>query len=1202
MVSSLLCCRHIEGTTLLHEYEACFSSRKRMKVASSVVPDKDHLSDVESSMELSLGCLNDSHNFAACCDGDEKVGSNSRTEISCQSNGNSGDVNQSFVVSGSSNDNKTHTLSSLPSYVTGWMYVNHNGQMCGPYIQDQLYEGLATGFLPEELPVYPILNGALTNSVPLKYFKQYPDHVATGFAYLAAATSGLKQSRDCPTDSHCNTQSSGKYCGFGSMNKVFSSGEACLPTAPFVPLSGESSWLFEDDEGRKHGPHTLIELYSWFHFGYLNNSVMIYHIENKFEPFTLQSLLNTWGMARGGAVTMSNAESEETDLSVNLISTVFDELCCQLHSGIMKAARRFMLDEIVSHIISDFMATKKVHKQSKPEAIHLSIETSASEGKMYKALHGRKDYTTYGCEAEVSSIIEQQCSPSAMMPSICLKSVGNFENFWVTYVVVCRVLLDSCMEVMWNAVFYDTIAEYSSRWRKRKRWYTPVSVELSIPSKQYVEPCAKVAVENRQVEQECSECESDFPPGFEIMANSVDTNISDDILEIVLADLHLSVKMSLIEYIESLLEEQVRKVVYSPEVAEFTEVASDAFSVNGCMTGQDPPRMISVSKASPSNNVQLASQSEERFHQKTVNEGQTSITNILPSVFNNLQVPLDDPCHKVLFDKLRPMKFEGSSRTCITSQARRVKPSRSDESVPRMTLDAVLTVCRLRVHDVVLRELKLMLVDDAILGTSMTLTPLKKLLRSDHSEGLGSGRLDENSFDEFKKYGHRSSRVLELSGKHTYYRKKKLARRNSGSVSQSAATAGSIRLLRQSVQKSRKHEISEGIPENARLENAVVNAERYAVQSCRNDVHNAADALGDSFLLDNVCNKKFEKVSREVKAREDLASRSRKTTSFSTQDTKDLEKIARSRSKKFAKLDLQSSGCLEKMPNNPASKVVKLKRKQVEDDMAQSQSRKVLRVSKGAGKQAASKHVTIEKVRMTCKSRKGAPFPQSEGCTRCSVNGWEWRKWSLNASPADRARARGTTRVHAQNIISNAPGSQSSSIKGLSARTNRVKLRNLLAAAEGADLLKATQLKARKKRLRFQRSMIHDWGLVALEPIEAEDFVIEYVGELIRPRISDIRERHYEKMGIGSSYLFRLDDGYVVDATKRGGIARFINHSCEPNCYTKVISVEGQKKIFIYAKRHIAAGEEITYNYKFPLEEKKIPCNCGSRRCRGSLN
>ncbi|KAI7750718.1 hypothetical protein M8C21_013020 [Ambrosia artemisiifolia] len=76
---------------------------------------------------------------------------------------------------------------------------------------------------------------------------------------------------------------------------------------------------------------------------------------------------------------------------------------------------------------------------------------------------------------------------------------------------------------------------------------------------------------------------------------------------------------------------------------------------------------------------------------------------------------------------------------------------------------------------------------------------------------------------------------------------------------------------------------------------------------------------------------------------------------------------------------------------------------------------------------------------------------------------------------------------------------------------------------------------------------------VALEPIEAEDFVIEYVGELIRSRISDIRERHYEKMGISSSYLFRLDDGFVVDATKRGGIARFINHSCEPNCDVLII-------------------------------------------------
>ncbi|KAL0440577.1 UNVERIFIED_CONTAM: Histone-lysine N-methyltransferase ATXR7 [Sesamum latifolium] len=85
-----------------------------------------------------------------------------------------------------------------PAYVSGWMYVNQNGQMCGPYIQHQLYEGLYTGFLPDELPVYPVLNGNLLNPVPLNYFKQFPDHVATGFVYLNVPAPRGKESRnDC---------------------------------------------------------------------------------------------------------------------------------------------------------------------------------------------------------------------------------------------------------------------------------------------------------------------------------------------------------------------------------------------------------------------------------------------------------------------------------------------------------------------------------------------------------------------------------------------------------------------------------------------------------------------------------------------------------------------------------------------------------------------------------------------------------------------------------------------------------------------------------------------------------------------------------------------------------------------------------------------------------------------------------------------
>lgn len=79
----------------------------------------------------------------------------------------------------------------------------------------------------------------------------------------------------------------------------------------------------------------------------------------------------------------------------------------------------------------------------------------------------------------------------------------------------------------------------------------------------------------------------------------------------------------------------------------------------------------------------------------------------------------------------------------------------------------------------------------------------------------------------------------------------------------------------------------------------------------------------------------------------------------------------------------------------------------------------------------------------------------------------------------------------------------------------------------------------------FGKSSIHDWGLFALEDIGPDEMVIEYVGHVVRPVLSDVRETRYEKQGIGSSYLFRIDQDYVVDATKCGNLARFINHSCD---------------------------------------------------------
>jgi len=171
-------------------------------------------------------------------------------------------------------------------------------------------------------------------------------------------------------------------------------------------------------------------------------------------------------------------------------------------------------------------------------------------------------------------------------------------------------------------------------------------------------------------------------------------------------------------------------------------------------------------------------------------------------------------------------------------------------------------------------------------------------------------------------------------------------------------------------------------------------------------------------------------------------------------------------------------------------------------------------------------------------------------------------------------------------------------------RTQRRRLQNALAMSDlpADDAFTINQLRGRQKKLRFDRSGIHDWGVFAMEPIEANDVVIEYIGEYVRTAVADLREQAYEASGLGSSYLFRVDAEWIIDATKKGNMARFINHSCDPNCMTRVVMVNGRKRIVIYSKRRIEPGEELVYDYKFPLEDVKIPCLCGTRKCRGFLN
>ncbi|KAJ4958628.1 hypothetical protein NE237_025739 [Protea cynaroides] len=146
------------------------------------------------------------------------------------------------------------------------------------------------------------------------------------------------------------------------------------------------------------------------------------------------------------------------------------------------------------------------------------------------------------------------------------------------------------------------------------------------------------------------------------------------------------------------------------------------------------------------------------------------------------------------------------------------------------------------------------------------------------------------------------------------------------------------------------------------------------------------------------------------------------------------------------------------------------------------------------------------------------------------------------------------------------------------------------------------------KHLVVYKSGIHALGLYTSRFISRGSMVVEYVGEIVGLRVADKRENEYHsgrKLQYKSAcYFFRIDKEHIIDATCKGGIARFVNHSCLPNCVAKVISVRNEKKVVFFAERDINPGEEITYDYHFNHEDegKKIPCFCNSKNCRRYLN
>ena len=122
----------------------------------------------------------------------------------------------------------------------------------------------------------------------------------------------------------------------------------------------------------------------------------------------------------------------------------------------------------------------------------------------------------------------------------------------------------------------------------------------------------------------------------------------------------------------------------------------------------------------------------------------------------------------------------------------------------------------------------------------------------------------------------------------------------------------------------------------------------------------------------------------------------------------------------------------------------------------------------------------------------------------------------------------------------------------------------------------------------------------------AQRLFTSFILSRLRFRVADKREKSYEESGVGSCYMFRLDLERIVDATMFGCMARFMNHSCQNNAYAKVITVNTEerqeKKIVVFANRDIKKDEEITYDYKFPVEDGSLKCTCGAPNCIGRMN
>lgn len=138
---------------------------------------------------------------------------------------------------------------------------------------------------------------------------------------------------------------------------------------------------------------------------------------------------------------------------------------------------------------------------------------------------------------------------------------------------------------------------------------------------------------------------------------------------------------------------------------------------------------------------------------------------------------------------------------------------------------------------------------------------------------------------------------------------------------------------------------------------------------------------------------------------------------------------------------------------------------------------------------------------------------------------------------------------------------------------------------------------------KIRRSAISGRGAFAIRDIRKGERLIEYVGERITHAVADARYDD-ESMRSHHTFLFSVSRQTVIDASVGGNDARFINHSCDPNCEAVIVG----SRVFIDAVKPMHAGEELAYDYGYerdgtetPEDQARYACRCGAKKCRGTI-